>query len=666
MNGFMKSNVFRSLLFLLALAGFTRHTEAQELVVTELFDHARAIRVVNEHAFSVSESGLFIYDITDKTNPNFLSSVLINDNSSFDLEVSPPFAYVLSGERPSETTTLTVVNISNRRRPVIAGRFQGFQAGVAKDMILRTQTLYVAIENRLEIIDVSDPKNIRRRGTLQITNEKATIPVIVRDGSVLFVLFRHAKGSGIAAVQTSNPANPDIIARVNFPRKDSEDNRIFPISLAVSNHTLYVSRANLLVSIYDVTDPSEFKSSGTANIIASGLTAEGTILFAETSNETRLAIFETTNPITPRFVREVDWSGNTSAMVFDTVALQAYVQWEELGRLGLAILKLNNDGTFNIQSTRVAVVLSDVEEVDGITFTTGSNKLAAVQKVARKKQVTELGNIAFFEQLGGMQLSNDRVYVSTVDEEGTPGIRSVDVSDPAHMQELGFLELEPSEVPPAETQPRFDVEQNLLAIAFRREGLALYDVSGGSFQRVGTFDISPNERGLNVTIQGDTAYFCTSRSNQLNLYVIDVSNPAQPALTFKVSGFDTGALINDLIVDGNFLYATGVGKVVRQVKSSGKLYIFSLANPDRPVLLSKTFTGSNPVNRSGAAEEVRIQSDVAYVADGVDGVTVFNVANKSNPHLLRVINTPSYVRGIDVDSKNQIHAADLAAYLVFR
>ena len=657
----------RGIFYLILVFGFASPALSQEPVVKKLFEQARAIRVIGDHAYVVSGCGLFIYDITNKTNPALLSSTLINDNSSFDLEVAPPYAYVLSGELPSETATVTAVQISNRKKPIVAGKYQGFPTGSqAKDFILRGQILLVSIENRLELVDVTQVKNMRSAGNLQVTNEKATIPLIVRDGAVLFALYRHPNGSGIAAIETTNPRDPQILSRIVLPRKDSEDNRILPLSLAVTNHVLFVSRANLPVSLYDVTNPSQPKSSGTQNVIASGLMAEGDFLFTETSERKKLAIFETRTPLTPRFVREVDWSGNTAAMVFDPVQLQAYTQWTELERPGFAILKFNNNGTYERQATIFGLFVSDVEATGGIVYLTGSNKLAAVRRVPGKKVVEELGNIAFFESLGSFEIRNSRLYVSTVDSEGKPGVRTIDISDPTNMRELGTLVLDPLEVPALETQPRFDVQQNLMVIAFRKEGLAIYDVSSGNLQRLSTFRIPPNERALNATIDGDTAYLATSRQKELNLYAIDLRNAAQPNLIVKITKFDRGDLINDLKVDGNHLYVTGVGKVSRQVKSSGKLYIFSLENPARPVLLSQTFTGAHPADRSGSAEEIQIQGEVAYVADGVVGITVFDVRDKSNPRFLRAINTPSFVRGVSVDTQDQIHTADLACYLLFR
>ena len=662
----MQYNFLRRLLYLFLILLFTQPALAQRLVAKKLFDHARAIRVIGETAYVVSGSGLFIYDITDKTHPNLLSSLLINNNSSFDLEVSPPHAYVLSGEVHFENSTVTVVNIANRAKPFIVSQYQDFTGIQAKDFILRGESLIVSNANELDFLTVSDPRKIRKLRSLRVTPEGGTIQSFTRDGSVLYASYRYLNRSGIVAVEM-NPRNPQILSRIGYA--GTGQNRPLPIALAVSNHVLFVSRTGQKVSFYDVSNPAKPKNSGSLSVIASGLMAESNFLFAQTSDE-KVAVYETSTPLSPRLVREVEWSGTTTGMDFDPVQLNAFVQWTELGRLGFAVLKFKNDGTYELQSSIPSVYGSDVDGVDGVTFLTGSNKLASVERVPGRKLVRELGNISFFELLGSMEIRNSRVYISTVDSDSKPGIRIVDVSDPVHMQELGYLQLDAAEVPPETSQPRFDVQQNLMVLALKKTGLAIYDISSGAFQHVSTFQTPLKEQSLNATIHNGIVFLCTSRpnsdtqTNELNLYAIDIQNPARPKMIAKLRNFDTADVINDLKVDGSFLYIAGAGRGGLQSHGSGKLYIFSIDTPEKPVLLSKTFTGAQ--KKSGDAEEIKIQSDVAYVADGVDGITIFDLSDKSNPQRLGALNTPSFARGISIDDHNQIHVADSACYLLFR
>jgi hypothetical protein len=655
----MQCNLFRGFLYLILMFAFAKPVLAQRLVARQLFDHARAIRVIGETAYVVSGSGLFIYDITDKAHPRLRSSLLISDNSSFDLEVSPPRAYILSGELQFETPTLTVVNISNRAKPAILSQYQDFGGSQPNDLILRGETLIVANANRLEFLNVSDPRNVRKTGSLDVAPKGGVIQSLTRDDSVIFAGFRHLKRTGVVVVETKNPGNPQILSRINFAASDKPGP--IRIGLTVGNHVLYVSRNGERVAFYDVNNPSDPKTAGNLTIIASGLSAEGNVLFAETSDR-RVAIFETSTALAPRFVREVEWFGSTASLDFDPAQFNVFVQWTDLGRSGFAILKLNNDGTFTVQSNLAAIFGSDVDIDGSITYLIGSNKLAAVRRVPGSKQIRELGNTAFFESLESMEVRNTRVYVSTVDSESKRAIRIIDVADPVHMQPLGTLQVDPVDVPAGATQARFDVEQNLLVLALRKTGLAIHDVSSGAFQHISTFDTPNNEQALNATVQNGIAFLCTSRRKELNLYVIDIRNPARPTLITKIRNFDAGERINDLKVDGNFLYIVGAAKG----QGSGKLYIFSIATPDRPALLSKTFTGTDPNTKSGEAAEVKIRGNLAYVADGVDGITIFDISDKSNPQRKGNINTPSFARGVAIDGQNQIHVADTACYLLFR
>ena len=664
----MQCNFFRRLLYLFVILVFTQPAFAQRLVARTLFNHARAIRVIGETAYVVSGSGLFIYDITDKAHPNLLSSLLINNNSSFDLEVSPPHAYVLSGEVHFENSTITVVNIKNRAKPFIVSQYQDFTGTQAKDFILRGETLIVSNANELDFLRVSDPREIREVSSLRLIPERGKIHSLTRDGSVVFASYRHLNSSGIVTVDTTNARTPKILSRIRFA--GSNQNPPVPISTAVSNHVLFVSRAGQKVSYYDVSNPANPKNSGSLNAIAFGVMAEGNFLFAQAS-DVKVAVYDTSTPLSARLVREVEWSGVTTGMDFDPAQLNAFVQWSEFGRSGFAILKFKNDGTYEVQSSKPSVYGSDVEEEDGVTFITGSNKLASVERVPGKKEIRELGSIAFFEWLGSMEIRNSRAYISAVDSDSKPGIRIVDVSDPAHMQELGYLKMDAAEVPSETSQPRFDVQQNLMVLALQKTGLAIYDVSNGAFRHVSTFQTPRQEQSLNATIYNGIAFLCTSRLNsetdkyELNLYAIDLQKPARPKPIAKLRNFDTGDVINDLKVDGSFLYIAGAERAGLR-HGSGKLYIFSIATPEKPVFVSKTSTGADPQQKSGDAEEIKIQSDVAYVADGVDGITIFDLSDKSNPQRVVALNTPSFARGISIDLHNQIHVADSACYLLFR
>ena len=660
----MQSNFFRRFLYLLLLLGVS-HTATAQPVVRKLFDHTRAIRLVGHHAFVVSESGLFIYDVTDTTKPALVSTLFINNNSSFDLEVSPPYAFILSGEIPFEKSTITAVQISNRTRPTILGQYEDLQPARAKDSILRGTTLIVSNANNLDFIDVSNPKNMKKVGSLQVTGAGGTVHSFARDGAILYAIYKQSNRSGIVAVDIENPRDAKIVSQINYNGDDAAGRAKFPISITVSKHVLYMSRADQNVSIYDAANPADLKETGTISARSTGVASEGDFLFIQPAKD-RLASFDIRTPLTPRLVRELVWSGTVLGMQFDPVLLTAFAQWHEFGRSGLGILRFRSDGTFALQSTRTDIFATDVEELDGVTFIAGSNKLSS-NRVTARNLVQELDNIAFFETLGSMEVFNNKLYVSTVDSEAKPGIRAINISDPAFLQERGYLQLDPKEIPAGETQPRFDVEKNVLVVALQKAGLAIYDVTEGAFTHRATFKPQSPEESLNATIRNGVAFLCTSRSSgskkEFNLYVIDVKNPAQPQLISKVTNFDSGNFIKDLKAEDGFLYIAGNGKGVG--KGFGRLYIFSIADLAKPVLRSKTLTGSDPQRKSGYAEEIKIRGNEVYVADGADGITVFDVSDRSHPQLIGVIDTPSNARGVSIDTRQQIHVADPSGYLIF-
>jgi len=139
-----------------------------------------------------------------------------------------------------------------------------------------------------------------------------------------------------------------------------------------------------------------------------------------------------------------------------------------------------------------------------------------------------------------------------------------------------------------------------------------------------------------ICLVGSHAYITDGGAG---LRVADVSDPGDPEL--GVASY-LGGEAKGLAPDGDHLYVTvsGLGIVVLDLA----------ANPGAPVL---TGFGSTP----GEASDVVVQDGVAYVADGTQGLHVFDVTNPAAPGTLGQLYTAHNIGYVDVEG-NRAYGLD--------
>ena len=99
------------------------------------------------------EEGLLILDVTDPTNPQFLSQCYDGEGYAWDIWVEGNYAYVAD-----HLGGLEIINIADPLNPIKVGDF--YDGSSALDVIVRDNVAYVAdFLDGLEFIDVSNPSN---------------------------------------------------------------------------------------------------------------------------------------------------------------------------------------------------------------------------------------------------------------------------------------------------------------------------------------------------------------------------------------------------------------------------------------------------------------------------------------------------------------------------
>ncbi len=225
-----------------------------------------------------------------------------------------------------------------------------------------------------------------------------------------------------------------------------------------------------------------------------------------------------------------------------------------------------------------------------------------------------------------------------------------------------------------------------LALVTGYGGLMIYDVSEGVEYLNRYLPGGDGGRGnpvYNCSAHEDLA-FVTARG--AGLYIVDISDPAQPALIRQLrmpgESFEDSEFRNDELIisahraglyfvdmtdpgepelTGTYDEMTNcweldlVGDLLYVADGEGGLVIIRLA--DEIEVLSRTET-------SGTAIDVKVSGDQCAIATGATGVDLFDISDPTEPILLSTMDTPTYAGHIGFDG-DLIAVADWDEALVY-
>jgi len=167
---------------------------------------------------------------------------------------------------------------------------------------------------------------------------------------------------------------------------------------------------------------------------------------------------------------------------------------------------------------------------------------------------------------------------------------------------------------------RISIKDTTLYIACTEGGLAIVDVSDpGNPQQISalTFDAGGKIcKTFDAVVRDNYAYV----ADHTGFHVVDVSNPAAPAVSASFTAFDSERhLAYDVNLDGNYAYLCCEGD---------GLYIFDISSPAQVQKVAAWKDSAN--NISQFYMSVRDGSYV-YIAAGIAGLVVLDVTDLQNP-----------------------------------
>lgn len=202
-------------------------------------------------------------------------------------------------------------------------------------------------------------------------------------------------------------------------------------------------------------------------------------------------------------------------------------------------------------------------------------------------------------------ISGDYAYVAAYHH----GLEIYDISDPTQPQLVSSLQTSFFE-----SNWNLTISGHYAYVADIQSGLKIIDISNPHAPAlVSTFEIT-NTKG--VAVEGNLAYVVVGSWIQetMALYILDISNPAQPEPLGWVEGFGEGRNVS---VEGQHAYVASW---------TGGLYAIDIRNPAAPIIVS---------NIGGMeAFDVQVRDGIAYVADLNGRIVTVDERDPTQPRIL--------------------------------
>ena len=412
---------------------------------------------------------------------------------------------------------LTITDVSDPTNPILLSRSYE-DILMPSPIAVSGDYAYIPNVEGLVILNISDPADPFEVGGL--ASEWLPTDIVV-DGDLLFVTV---PGDGVRIIDATNPANPYEVG--------SWQTTSNILDLAASGGFAYVACGTGGLRVIDATEPATPVELGVLNTVeeAWGVSVSG-FLATFALGSFGVGVFDVSNPLQPEMIAEY----STDGPVWD-VALSGDSAYVAVGSVG----------------EEVPPLVRDSEPPYGVLD--GEFGGFRVVDLSSPEWPTELASFSYERTAFGVAAENGLEYIALGDagisvgpppgplccppeELDTPGVavgitpydhyalvadlhkglRIIDVSDPSHMIEVGFVDT------PGESY-EVAVSGSYAYVADGDSGLRVIDISSPERPvEVGAVDTPGNAIG--VAVSGDFAYVADAEEG---LRIIDVSNPAGP------------------------------------------------------------------------------------------------------------------------------------------
>lgn len=432
--------------------------------------------------------------------------------------------------------------------------------------------MYVARDNALEVLDVSEPESPVLAHTMTWADLYQYTAV---SGSFMYLV----DNSGLSIFDISNPAEMNLIGSIvtNFPKRDHTN-------VYAADGRVYLSTFGS-VEVIDVVDPTNPTYLGTYSIPARNTATIGQVGYVASWNG--LFLLDVSDPRTPA-VGFVDTVGEARSVLVDQG--YAYIaddyRNQTSGTNGLRIVDVSTPETpVLVGSLDINGPTRNLEIDGGLIYTADGYFGFHVIDVSAPESPTVLGGYDTVRDTKDLAVQNGIVYVA--DEFS---FLVFDASDPANIELLATEGIDAAAVA---------VRDSIAYVAESRVGVHAFDVSDPSSPvLLGSYipdHFSSESSGFGIEII-DNQLFVIDGSG---LTILDVDDPSKMVFVAEYEA----DLHHGIFVEGNTAYV---------VDDQTGLQLLDIGTPGEVSLI-----GSYHV--PWGASDVFVIDELAYVVDGDGG-----------------------------------------------
>ncbi len=571
--------------------------------IGQIGGRALAIAGNADQIFAGLGLALLVLDASDPAQPQYLGQTGFLCGGINDIELAGTYAFVACEDH------LRILDVSDPALPVEVGLFP---APRVRDVEVIGDHAYVlSLKTNFTVVDISDPRAPSFAGFLMLSD--------VRDVAVANGFAYVADGvSGLRIVNVEDPTNPFEVGSLEG----------IALSVEVSGSHAYVGSHEL--TVIDVSDPSApvRVSSFPLAELAFDLEIAGSKLYIA-ERGTGIRILDVSSPEVPSelgFYEHGPGLDSRSLKDLEIVGDLAYAATFNKGFITVNVA--DSTSPFRVGHYQVGFVVEDVT-LDGSRAFIPSREGFAIVNISNPAKPELLS----FEELpfagSGIVVIDETVYVP---RPFSGEIVEFDISDIANPRERRRIET---------AGPVLDLEVvgNLAYVAAGRDGLRILDI--GTIEtgvEVGQFDTQGFARSLELV--GNLAY--VSDDFVGGLRIIDTTNPSLPIEVGFVESIGPALSVD---VDGDFAYVAA--------RDSG-LRVIQIADPSNPAEVGFV---------RWIATDVEVSGSIAYVSGGT-GLDLFDISNPSSPNLVASERLAGTTNGVAVSGSHAFVSGSLVGVAI--
>ena len=479
--------------------------------------------------------------------------------------------------------------------------------------------LYIGIENRVQVWDVSDPETPQFLGSCSLQD---SVMEIYAHGNRAYVANRY---QGLRILDVSDPSSPTEIGSLGFPGAC--------VSLSPFGNYLVVATQMHQLRVVDISDPENPQEVGNCNLsgMLLAVTVQGQYAYVAAAATGGLHIVDLSDPSQPTRVSGVLLPG----VPWDVVVEGSYAYVANLTR-GLDVVDVSDPTNPEmVYHQDLSHYGWNVEVHEHRLYIVDHPGALCIFDITHPENPQEIG--AYYN----LYLPPVHLYasLSTLCASGTGGLHVFDLTQPSDPGEIGVYAPTPwpyvvlaawlsgdliyaltgsilrifsfpgsSEIGQYHAPTYLEdlwVSDSLVFLA--AEKLRVVDVSNPSSpQEIGTCDLPVRAR--QVEVAGSYAYLANSQAG--GLYIVDVSTPSQPQW------------VGSYPVRGRLAVANGYVFVAEY--DTNRLLVLDVTDPLSPQPAGSLVTSGYPL-------DVAVAGSYAYVTTSPGGLRVIDVSDPHHP-----------------------------------